>query len=115
MKYLLRLFLTSIAVTLLAYLLPGISVDSFTTALLVALVLSLLNVFIKPVLVFLTLPATLISLGLFLLVINSTLILISSYLISGFRVSGFWSALLFSILLSILQSVLFTLSRETEA
>jgi putative membrane protein len=66
-------------------------------------------------LVFLTLPATLISLGLFLLVINSTLILISSYLISGFRVSGFWSALLFSILLSILQSVLFTLSRETEA
>lgn len=110
--YLVRLVLTALAVTFLAYLLPGIAVDSFLTALLVALVLSILNVFIKPVLVFLTLPATLISLGLFLLVINSALILLAGHLISGFQVSGFWSALLFSILLSLLQSVLFFMSRE---
>lgn len=113
MQYLLRLFLSAVAVALIAYILPGVSVSSFLTAVIVALVLSLLNLFVKPVLVLFTLPATILSLGLFLLVINAALILIADYLVAGFQIAGFWTALLFSFLLSVFQSILYGLGKET--
>ena len=100
--------LSALAVLILEYILkPHVTVDSLTTALILAVVLSLLYGLLKPILVILTLPITIITLGLFLLVINALIIMIASKLISGFYVDGFWWAMLFSILLSITQSFLY--------
>ncbi|NKI30563.1 phage holin family protein [Croceivirga thetidis] len=112
MKTLLRLVLSAVAVVLLAKLLPGVFVDSYVTALVVALVLSLLKFLVKPVLIILTLPITIITLGIFLLFINAILILMADYFIPGFEVSSIWWALLFSFLLSILQSIFYSLLKE---
>lgn len=106
MNLLIKLLISSIVVFVLAHFLPGIAVDSLSTALIVAVVLALLNTFLKPILILLTIPVTIITLGLFLLVINAVIILIGGKLIDGFAVSGFWYALLFSLLLSIGQSIL---------
>ncbi|HRB72874.1 phage holin family protein [Flavobacterium sp. WV_118_3] len=106
MNLLVRLLLTTILVVVLAKFLPGVSVDSIKTALIVAVVLALLNTFLKPILVFFTLPVTVITLGLFLLVINAVMILICDYLIDGFEVKSFVSALLFSVVLSVCQWLL---------
>lgn len=107
MKFILKLLLSALAVLVIEYILPGVSVDSITTALWVALILSLLYGFIKPILVVLTFPITILTLGLFLLVINALLIMLAAKLIDGFEVSSFWWAVLFSILLSIVQSFLY--------
>jgi len=114
MKLLLRILLSALAVILLSNFLPNVSVDSFTTAIIVAVVLSLLNFIVKPILVILTLPVTIITLGLFLLVVNAIIILLADYLITGFQVNGIIWALLFSLLLSFLQSILFSLLKEDE-
>jgi putative membrane protein len=106
MNFIIKLLISTIIVFTLAYFLPGVHVDNLTAALLVAVVLGLLNTFLKPILVFLTIPVTLITLGLFLLVINAGIILICDYFISEFHVDGFLTALIFSILLSISQSIL---------
>jgi putative membrane protein len=106
MNFLTRLLISTIAVILSAYLLPGVAVDSFITALLAAIVLSLLNVVVKPVLVILTIPITILTLGLFLLVINAIIIMFASSILSGFTVDSFWYALLFSIVLSLVNSIL---------
>ncbi|SHM49824.1 phage holin family protein [Flavobacterium chilense] len=105
MKLLLRLLVTAALVLLIANFLPGVHVASFGTAIIVAIVLGLLNLFIKPILVILTLPVTFITLGLFLLVINAVIILLCTNIVGGFAVDSFWTALFFSIILSILQSV----------
>ena len=105
MKILLRLLVTAALVLLLSNLLTGVHVASFGTAVIVAVVLGLLNTFLKPILVFLTIPVTLITLGLFLLVINAGIILICDYFITEFHVDGFLTALIFSILLSISKSI----------
>jgi len=105
MKLLLRLLVTAALVLLIAHFLPGVHVASFTTAIIVAVVLGLLNLFIKPILVILTLPVTVITLGLFLLVINAIIILLCTYIVGGFAVDSFLTALFFSIILSILQSI----------
>ena len=105
MSILVKWLLSSIAVLLAAYLLPGVSVTSFGTALIVAAILALLNAVLRPVLVVLTIPITIVTLGLFLLVINALIILLTDSLISGFEVSNFWWALLFSFLLSILGAL----------
>ena len=112
MKTLLKILLTAFAVIVLAYVLPGISVAGYISAIIVAAVIALLNMFIRPLLVFFTLPATIVTLGLFLFVINACIILLADKLIDGFAVSGFFSALLFSVLLSIFRSVLFSLIKE---
>ncbi len=112
MKWFLKLLLTAIAVIILAKILPGVFLEGYGYAILVALVIGLLNSFIKPILVFLTLPATLVTLGLFLLVINAVIILLADYFLSGFAVTNFWWALLFSLLLSVLQSILHSLIKE---
>ncbi len=106
MDFIIKLFLNAIAVVLTAYILPGVHLESFWYALLLAALLSVLNVSVKPVLVFLTIPATIVSLGLFLLVINAFIIEIAAWILSpGFSVATFWQALFFSILLSIINSI----------
>ncbi len=112
MKLLLRLLLTAVAVVILAEILPGVAVTSYWTAILVAVVLGLLKFIVKPILVILTLPVTILTLGLFLLVINAIIILLADALVDGFAVDGIWWALLFSLLLSLLQSILHSLLKE---
>ncbi|TPN86002.1 phage holin family protein [Aquimarina algicola] len=106
MKFLLKLILSTIAVLLLAEILPGVTVNNYLSAFVVALVIAVLNSIVKPILVVLTLPVTIITLGLFLLVINASIILLADYFIAGFNVSGWLWALIFSILLSIFESIL---------
>ena len=106
MNLIIRLLITTVLIVLISKIIGGINVIDFTTALIVAVVLALLNTFLKPILVLLTIPVTIITLGLFLLVINAIIILIADKFIDGFSVSSFWTALLFSILLSVSQSLL---------
>ncbi|MGB2224452.1 MAG: phage holin family protein [Polaribacter sp.] len=112
MKTFLKLILTALAVIVLANLLPGVTVDGYGTALIVAVVIAILNMFVRPLLIFFTLPATIVTLGLFLFVINAAIILLADNLVSGFAVSGFLVALIFSILLSVFRSALFSLLKE---
>ena len=109
MNYVLKILLTAIVVVILSKIIPGVHVNTYTTAIWVAFVIGILNSFLKPILVFLTLPATIITLGLFLFVINAGLILLANNWIDDFQVSGFWTALLFSILLSFFESLLYKL------
>ena len=85
----------------------GVQVDTIPTAVLVAVVIGLLNTFLKPILVFFTFPVTVLTLGLFLLVINAGMVMLCDYFLTGFTVNSFWNALLFSIILSVLQSLLY--------
>jgi len=112
MKWIIKLLLTALAVLLLANILPGVDVTSYTYAIWVALVIGLLNGFVRPLLIFLTLPATIITLGFFLFVINACIILMAANFLDSFTVDSFWWALLFSLLLSFLQSVLHSLLKE---
>ncbi|HMC02120.1 MAG TPA: phage holin family protein [Flavobacteriaceae bacterium] len=112
MKLIIRLLLNALAVVILSKILTGVDVDSYTTAIIVAVVLALLNLVVKPILVIFTLPATILTLGLFLFVINAIIILLADKLIDGFSVANFWIALLFSILLTILQSILHSLLKD---
>lgn len=112
MKTFLKIVLTAFAVIILANILPGIEVAGYFSAITVAIVIALLNMFVRPLLVFFTLPATLVTLGLFLFVINAIIILLADKLVDGFAVSGFFAALFFSVLLSIFRSFLFSLLKE---
>ena len=100
-----RFLLSGLAVFLASYLLPGVSVEHYGYALLVAVVLALANVLVKPLLVILTIPLTIFTFGLFLLVINALIILLVDYLVPGFHVANFWWALLFSLILSLFNSM----------
>jgi putative membrane protein len=105
MNFIIRLLLNGLAIVLTAYLLPGVEVDAYGTAIVVALVLSIANVVVKPILIILTIPITVVTLGLFLLVINAVIILLADYLVDGFSVGGFWWALLFSLIMSVFNSM----------
>ena len=105
MRTITTILITTVAVILGAMLLPGVYIDSFKDAIIVAIILALLNYFIKPVIVFLTIPVSVFSFGIFLLVINSLIILLADLLSSGFEVNGFWWALVFSIVLSVVTSI----------
>ena len=109
MKLLIRIIITSVLVLLISHFMKGVHVAGFVTALLVAVVLGLLNIFIKPIFVLLTLPFTIVTLGLFLLVINAIIILLCTNIVGGFSVDTFWTALLFSVVLSLSQSILFAI------
>ncbi|MGB1283104.1 MAG: phage holin family protein [Polaribacter sp.] len=115
MNTFLKILLTALAVILLANILPGVAVTNYLTAILVALVIALLNMFVRPLLVFFTLPATIITFGLFLFVINAIIILLADKLVNGFAVSGFFNALFFSVLLSIFRSFLFSFLKEKKS
>lgn len=107
MNLLIRILITAVLVVIIAHFMPGVSVDTFTTSLIVAVVLGLLNIFIKPILILFTLPITIVTFGLFLLVINALIILLCTKIVGGFHVASFWTAVFFSIILSISQSILF--------
>jgi putative membrane protein len=112
MNMIVRFLLNGLAVFLTAYLLPGVDVDGYGTALLVALILSIANVVVKPILIVLTIPITVLTLGLFLLVINALIILMVDYLVTDFTVNGFWWALLFSLIMSIFNSFFDDLTKD---
>jgi putative membrane protein len=105
-NFLLSLVLSAIAVLIVAAILPGVSVEPFIVSVIVAAILAILNAVVKPVLVFLTIPITVVTLGLFLLVINTIIILLTDWLVPGFEVDGFWWAMLFSLLLSLVNAIL---------
>lgn len=109
MGILIKLVVNSVAVLASAYLLKGVRVDGFFTALVVSIVLGIVNAIIKPVLVLLTLPLTILTLGLFLFVINALMILLVDKLVPGFDVASFWWALGFSLVLSIISAFLHSL------
>jgi len=106
MNVLMSLLINAIAVFVTAKILPGVYIDSFVTALVVAIVLGVINTFLKPVLLLLTLPVTILTLGLFTFVINALLVLLAATLVSGFHVKNFLWALLFSLVLSLVNSIL---------
>jgi putative membrane protein len=104
MKFLLKILITTVNAFILAYLLPGIVINDIFTAVVVAVILAILDATIKPLLIIFTLPVTIFSLGLFLFVINAFIILMAEHFVNGFKVSSFWDALLFSMLLSFFNS-----------
>lgn len=112
MNFILKVLLTAVAVFVLAAILPGVEIANYVTAVWVAFAIAVLNMFVRPLLIFFTLPATIVTLGLFLFVINALIILLAANLVGGFLVSSFFSALLFSILLSIFRSALFKLIKD---
>lgn len=109
-----RIIITSVVAFALSYLLNGIMIDSFWTAILLALVLAVLNAIVRPLLVLITLPVTILTLGLFLLVINALIVLIAEKILPGFEVRSFWWALLFGVLLSVITSLLYSDGRRNE-
>ncbi len=110
MKVVIRLLIYTLAVVITAWLLPGIHVENIATALMVAIALAIINTFLRPILIFLTIPVTILTLGLFLLVINALIIILIGKLVPGFVVDGFWWALLFSVILSIIAAIFGTSS-----
>lgn len=114
MNFIIRLLITAAVAYGLSQVLSGVAINDFTTAIIFALVLGLLNLLVKPILVILTIPVTIITLGLFLLVINAIIILIADSLMDGIVVNGFWWALVFSVILSVLSSALTTLVGKNE-
>ena len=100
-----KLILSALAILLAAYLIPGITVDSFYTALIVALILGILNIIVKPILIILTLPITILTLGLFMFVINGFLFWFLGTFVKGFHVDGFLTAILGALLVSFINSI----------
>jgi putative membrane protein len=98
--------LNTLALLAVAYLMPSVRIDSFATALIGALLLGLANAVVRPILVILTLPVTILTLGLFLFVVNGAVFLGVSRLVSGFEVAGWWSAIFAAILYSIISFLL---------
>jgi len=112
MNLIIRFLLSGVAVLITSYLLPGVHTVHFGYALLVAAILSIVNAIIKPILVILTIPITILTLGLFLLVINALIILLVDALTPGFAVDGFWWALAFSLILSVLNSLISDVTKQ---
>jgi putative membrane protein len=110
MRPIVYIIINTLAALAAAYILPGIAIRDWITAIVVAVVLGVLNAVVKPVLIFLTLPATVLTLGLFLLVINAAIVLIAAWLVPGFKVDGFWWALAFSVTVSLINSVLLAIA-----
>ncbi|MCQ9617476.1 phage holin family protein [Paenalcaligenes niemegkensis] len=106
MTLLLVWILNAVALLVVAYILPGIAVASFGSALIAALVLGLLNTIVKPVLTILTLPITIVTLGLFLLVLNALVFWFAGSVLSGFKVNGFWWAMIGAIIYSLVSGLL---------
>ena len=109
MDILINLLLSAIAVVVSAYILPGVKVDGFLTALVVAIVLSVVNTFVKPLVLLLTLPINILTLGLFTFIVNALMILLVSAIVPGFKVDGILWALVFSVVLSLVSSAIFML------
>ncbi|MBN8695729.1 MAG: phage holin family protein [Bacteroidetes bacterium] len=116
MRFIIQLIISTLAVLISSFLLPGVEVqdNNIFTAIIVAAVLAFLNAVVKPIMIVLTIPVTFFTFGLFLLVINALMIILASKLVDGFRVDGFWWALLFSFILSIVTSILENVKKRDE-
>lgn len=106
MKFIIKLIISTVAVIIVAKLLPNVTVDSYYAGLLVAIVLAFLNSVVKPILTVLTIPITVVTLGLFLIILNGLIIIFADKLVDGFEVKGFFTALIFSFILSIVTGIL---------
>ncbi len=106
MELLINILLSTIAVFVTGYILPGVKIDSWTTALILAIVLGIINAIIRPILLILTLPINILTLGLFTFVIIALCVLLASWLVPGFHVNGFWWAMAFGIILALVNSFL---------
>ena len=107
-----NLLINTISIFAVGYILTGIQVDSFLTAVIVAVVMAVLNVTLKPLLILITIPLTIITFGLFLLVVNVLVLYAAEALIGGFHIAGFWWAVAFSLLVSFVNGVLFGLDKN---
>jgi putative membrane protein len=112
MNFIVRLILNAVAILLTSYLLSGVHIEGFVAAFLLAFVLAILNAFLKPVLVILTIPISIVTLGLFLIVINAGVLYLATYFVDGTSIDGFWWAVLFGFIVSILNSILYGLAGE---
>jgi putative membrane protein len=113
MGFIIKLLVTALAVWVAAYILPGVHLaNDAKTIVIVALVLALLNAIVKPILIILTIPVTIVTLGLFLLVINALMVVWTSKLVSGFQVDGWVTAFLFSLIVSVVSSILHYMARD---
>lgn len=102
-----NLLVNTVSIFVVSYILSGVQIDSFVTALIVAVVMAVLNVTLKPLLFIITIPLTVLTFGLFLLVLNVMVLYAAAYMIDGFHIASFWWALLFSFLVSFVNGVLF--------
>ena len=115
MSFIIKIIITALAVFVADLILDGVTINADAkTVIIVALVLAILNTFIKPILILLTIPVTIATLGLFLLVINALMVKWADSLISGFVVDGWWAALLFSLIVSLVSSILEGIARPKE-
>lgn len=113
MGFIIKVIVTALAVFVADYLLDGVRInEDAKTVIIVALVLALLNTFIKPILIILTIPVTVVTLGLFLLIINALMVIWADKLIGGFTVDGWWAAILFSLIVSGVTAILNGLAKE---
>jgi putative membrane protein len=115
MNIFIRWIIFAAAILITAYILPGVSVDGIVAALVVAVILGAINAVLKPILIILTLPINILTLGLFTFVINALLVLLASSIVPGFYVDGFWWALLFAIVLSIINSFFHSFAKRDRA
>lgn len=111
MKTIINLFLMGVAVMISAYVIPGVTVDNFFAAVVVAVVLSIVNIVIRPIFTFLTLPLNILTLGLFSFVITALMIMLVSKIVPGFVISGFIPAVLFGIVLSLVNGFIYTITK----
>lgn len=105
MKLFIHWIISTIAILIAAYLIPGVHVTTIVAALVLAVVLAVINIFFKPIILLITLPINILTLGLFSLVINALLIMLAGMIVPGFTVDGFWWALLFSLVLSLVNAL----------
>jgi putative membrane protein len=111
-KLLISLLLNTLALIVTDYIVPGLEIANFQTALLAAIVIGLLNTFIKPILLFLTFPLTIMTLGLFVFILNAVMLFITSFFIDGFNLSGWLPAILGAIVLSVVSTILSALAGD---
>lgn len=114
MQILVRWLISALVILTSAYILPGVHILDFVTALVIAVVLGVVNAIVRPVLIILTLPITIITFGLFLLIINALLVMLTTYIVPGFRVDSFWWALLFGVIVAIFNAVVSLLYKSSK-
>ena len=114
MNFIIRLLLNAIAIYLTASLLKGVHVGDFLDAFILAVVLAILNTVIRPILVIFTIPITIVTMGLFLIVINAGVLLLAAWFVDGTSIDGFWWAVLFGLIVSIINSILYRLAGENK-